>query len=85
MAINIHSEEQFVIRLTGAHLAAICQGLGELAHKIAGPVEQHLHAEVLRCKELNENKATAPIPPSLDAQAAAAKVPVPAWPLEAQR
>lgn len=58
MAINIRSDEQFVVRLTGEQLALIVQGLGELQHKVAAPVEQHLHAEVLRCKELAETKVS---------------------------
>lgn len=48
MSIPVSASDEFNIVLTGAHLAAIIAGLGELPHKIADPLEAHLASEVQR-------------------------------------
>lgn len=50
--MNIDINEKLLIEVSGADLAVMMQGLGELPHKIAGPVETRVIATIMKAKGL---------------------------------
>lgn len=44
--INIDLNKQYTIVLTGNDIASILQGLGEIPHKIGGPLESKLITQI---------------------------------------